>query len=137
MADQPTEQAPEVTDTPEAPQDAPQPPQDAPEAFPRAYVEQLRQEAAEARVRAKRADVLAEQLFYARVNATGRLADPTDLPFDPEILDDHPAIEAAIDALVAAKPHLASRTPRGDVGQGVLSGATDTVDLAAILRRGA
>ena len=130
------------THTPEAvetPQDAPEGTQDAPDTpdtFPRAYVEQLRQEAAEARVKAKRADDLAEQLFVARVAATGRLADPSDLPFDADALDDLPAMEAAIDALIAAKPHLAARTPRGDIGQGITTQTTD-VDLAALLRRGA
>lgn len=107
-----------------------------PETFPREYVEQLRQEAAEARVKAKKADTYAEQLFYARVAATGRLADPSDLPFDADALDDLPAMEAAIDTLIATKPHLASRTPRGDIGQGITTTDTD-VNLAAILRRGA
>lgn len=106
------------------------------EQFPRAYVEQLRQEAADARVRARRADDLAQQLFSARVAATGLLADPTDLPYDEQLLDDQAAMEAAIEALITAKPHLASRIPRGDIGQGA-SGAADIVDLAAILRAGA
>lgn len=113
-----------------------QSPQDAAETFPRAYVEKLRQEAAEARLKAKRADQWAEELFVARVAATGRLADPSDLPFDVGLVDNLPALEAAIDDLLGRKPHLAARTPRGSIGQGV-SGAADTVDLAAILRRGA
>lgn len=132
-------QTPEAVEPAEVTQDAPEGPQDAPDdpdAFPRAYVEQLRQEAADARVKAKKADTYAEQLFYARVAATGRLADPSDLPFDADALDDLPAMEAAIDALIATKPHLASRTPRGDIGQGITTTDTD-VDLAAILRRGA
>ena len=133
MTDQPTHDAPAAV---EPPQDAPRPPQDAPETFPRAYVEQLRQEAADARVKAKRADAYAEQLFVARVAATGRLADPSDLPFDLALVDDHPGLEAAIDALLATKPHLASRTPRGNIGQGTTA-SPDTVDLAALLRRSA
>lgn len=117
----------------EATQETVEKPQDAPETFPREYVEQLRREAAEARQKAKKADTYAEQLFYARVAATGRLADPSDLPFDLDVLDDLPALEAAIDALIATKPHLASRTPRGSVGQGATK-AGDDVDLAGILR---
>lgn len=104
------------------------------ETFPRAYVEKLRQEAAEARVRAKRADDLARELFTARVAATGRLADPNDLPFDDALLADMPALEAAIDELVAQHPHYAARRPRGDVGQGATGSDAGTVNLAGLLR---
>lgn len=104
------------------------------ETFPRAYVEKLRQEAAEARVRAKRADDLARELFTARVAATGRLADPNDLPFDDALLADLPALEAAIDELVAQHPHYAARRPRGDVGQGTTGSDGGTVNLAGLLR---
>lgn len=111
------------------------PPSDAddePETFPRAYVEQLRAEAAEHRVKAKDRDTLAERLHVALVAATGRLADPTDLPFDEAHLDEA-ALTAAIDALLARKPHLASRRPKGAVGQGASASSAD-VDLAGILR---
>ena len=124
------ETAPDASEAQEAPQDAQ-------ETFPRAYVEKLRQEAAEARTRAKKADEYARELFAARVAATGRLADPTDLPFDAGHLDSPDALNAAIDALLDAKPHLASRVPRGNVGQGAGTASHDEVDLAALLRRGA
>lgn len=124
------ETAPDASEAQEAPQDAQ-------ETFPRAYVERLRQEAAEARTRAKKADEYARELFTARVAATGRLADPTDLPFDAGHLDSPDALNAAIDALLDAKPHLASRVPRGNVGQGAGTASHDEVDLAALLRRGA
>lgn len=104
-----------------------------PETFPRSYVEELRQENGKYRQRAQRADDLAQRLHTALVAATGRLADATDLPFDEAHLDDADALSSALDELLAAKPHLASRRPRGDVGQGV-TGAADTVDLAGILR---
>lgn len=133
MTDDQTTTEDDARDAQEAAQDDAQ---ETEETFPRSYVEKLRQEAAEARVKAKKATDYAEALFHARVAATGRLADPADLPFDADQLDDLPAMEAAIDALIATKPHLAARTPRGDIGQGV-SGVADTVDLAAILRRGA
>ncbi len=109
---------------------------DEPETFPREYVQRLRQEAADARVKAKRADDLAERLHVALTAATGRLADPTDLPFDPAHLDDEDALTAAVDALLARKPHLASRRPAGSVGQGATT-APATVNLAGILRRNA
>ena len=108
-------------------------PPDEPETFPREYVERLRRESAGYRERAQRADALAERLHGALVAATGRLADPTDLPYDEAHLDDEDALTAAIDELLARKPHLASRRPTGDVGQSVLPSG-DTVDLAGILR---
>ena len=104
------------------------------ETFPREYVEKLRKEAAEARLKAKKADDYARALFAARVAATGRLADASDLPFDPELVDDTDALKAAIDELLEAHPHYASRTPQGDIGQGVGAASQDDVDLAGILR---
>lgn len=105
-----------------------------PETFPREYVQRLRQEAASARTRARDRDTLAEALWAARVTATGRLADPTDLPMpaDADPLDAD-TVAAAVDELLTRKPHLASRRPAGDIGQGATS-ANDTVDLAGLLR---
>lgn len=117
------ETAPEVTEDTEG----------EPETFPREYVEQLRSEAADARVRAKTADDLAQRLHVALVAATGRLADPADLPYDEAHLDDADALNMAVDALLETKPHLAARKPRGNIGQG-LSDPTTTVDLAGLLR---
>lgn len=108
--------------------------QTEPDSFDREYVEKLRKEAADARVRAKDRDTLAAALWAANVAATGRLADPTDLalPDDADPLDQE-AVEVAVTELLARKPHLASRRPRGDVGQGV-AGSTSSVDLAGMLR---
>ena len=50
--------------------------------FPRSYVEKLRAESARYRERARNADAYAERLHTELVRATGRLADPTDVPFD-------------------------------------------------------
>lgn len=133
------EETPEGQETPkeETPQETPVEPQGDAETFPLAYVQKLRAEAAEARTKAKRAEALEAQLFTAQVTATGRLADPSDLAFNAELLEDAEGLTAAIDALLVARPHLASRTPRGDVGQGVGSGQGGDVDLAALLRMGA
>lgn len=109
---------------------------EAAETFPREYVEKLRKEAADARVKAKRADDLAVRLHTALVAATGRLADPSDLPFDEAHLKDADALTAAVDELLARKPHLASRRPVGAIGQGATSNAP-SVDLAGILRQNA
>ena len=109
-------------------------PEDAPDTFPREYVEKLRDENAKYRQRAQRSDDLAQRLHEALVAATGRLQDPSDLVFDESHLDDPEALQTAIEDLLARKPHLASRRPLGDIGQGVTNGNTGDVDLAALLR---
>lgn len=91
---------------------------DESETFPREYVEKLRTENGKYRQRAGEADSLAKRLHTELVRATGRLADPTDLPFDEDHLADPDKMVAAIDALLDAKPHLATRRPSGDIGQG-------------------
>lgn len=103
------------------------------DSFPREYVEKLRRENQTYRDRAKSADVLAQRLHIELVRATGRLADPSDLPFDVEHLDDPDKLTEAIEELLTAKPHLANRRPSGDIGQGPAK-TSATVDLAALLR---
>ncbi len=90
-----------------------------PETFDREYVSKLRQENAKHRTRAKQADDYAQRLHSELVKATGRLADPADLAYDEEHLTDPDKLNAAIDALVEAKPHFKARKPiGGDIGQG-------------------
>jgi hypothetical protein len=101
--------------------------------FPRSYVEELRQENGKYRQRAQRADELAHRLHRALVVADGRLQDATDLPFDEEHLDDAEKLSNALDDLLTKKPHLASRRPAGDIGQGATTSAAP-VDLAGMLR---
>lgn len=103
-----------------------------PETFPREYVEKLRQESAKHRQRASDRDALAERLHVAQVAALGRLADPTDLAYSEDLLDPD-ALREAVDDLLSRKPHLASRRPVGDVGQGATA-TPDSVDLAGLLR---
>lgn len=93
-----------------------------PETFPASVVKDLRKENAGLRVRAKKTDDYAHRLHTELVRATGRLADPTDLEFSEDNLDDAEALTAAIDALLEAKPHLRARKVEGDVGQGRRSG---------------
>ncbi|KYH43676.1 hypothetical protein [Branchiibius sp. NY16-3462-2] len=111
--------------------------EDEPDTFPRSYVEKLRKEAGDARAKAKDRDDLAGRLHVALVASTGRLADPTDLPFDEDHLTDPANLDAAIEDLLTRKPHLASRRPVGNIGQGV--GALDQTgpSLAGILRANA
>ena len=109
---------------------------DQQETFSRDYVVKLRDEAAKYRQRAGKADEYAQRLHQMLVERTGLLADPTDLPFDPDHLDDEDTLTAAIDQLVKAKPHLKARVVSGDIGQGA-SVPADSVNLASILRANA
>lgn len=70
-----------------------------------------------------------------------KLADPTDLPFPDDLLDDDGLVDevkvlAAVEDLIKRKPHLAARRPTGNVGQGARP-ETPEIGLAAMLRRGA
>lgn len=105
-----------------------------PDVFPREVVEKLRQENGRYRQRAQQADTLAERLHTELVRATGKLADPTDLPFDPEHLDDPDALAAAVDQLLTRKPHLAARRPAGDIGQGNRGSAPAPFSLLGLLK---
>ena len=98
-------------------------------------MERLRQENGSYRQRAQRGDQYAQRLHTELVKATGKLADPTDLPFDESHIDDPDALAAAVDDLLARKPHLASRRPTGEIGQGASPPAASSVDLAALLRQ--
>ena len=123
-----------ISTTEESPEDIGEPANTEPDTFPRSYVEDLRQENGKYRQRAQQGEVYAQRLHTELVRATGRLADPTDLPFDAEHLDDADKLSAAVDDLLARKPHLANRRPMGEIGQGA-SPSVGTVDLAAILRQ--
>ncbi len=105
-----------------------------PEMFPREYVEKLRQENGRYRQHAQRADQYAHRLHVELVRATGKLADPTDLPFNEDHIESPDALAKAVDELLARKPHLAARRPVGDIGQGATPSPA-TVDLAALLRQ--
>ncbi|OKH65405.1 hypothetical protein [Mycolicibacterium mageritense] len=105
-----------------------------PETFPREYVEKLRTENGKYRQRAGEADSLAKRLHTELVRATGRLADPTDLPFDAEHLEGSDKLSLAIDELLESKPHLATRRPTGDIGQGNRGPSTSGFSLLDMLK---
>lgn len=104
------------------------------EMFPRSVVEKLRTENGKYRQRAQQADGYAQRLHAELVRATGRLADPADLEFAPEHLDDPDALTAAVDELLEAKPHLATRRPSGDIGQGQRGTASAPFSLLGLLK---
>jgi hypothetical protein len=106
------EQKPTVEDEPGDDDQA-----DEGDTFPRSYVVKLRSENARYRERARNADAYAKRLHVELVRATGKLADPSDLETSEDHLDDPDALAAAIDDLLARKPHLASRRPTGERGR--------------------
>jgi len=134
--------------TPETPAEIPaealgnsQSAEDAAQVFDLEYVTKLRQEAAEGRVKAKRADSLARQTVKALAANDGRLIDVDDLAFDAQFLDDDGLVDsekitAAIDELVKRKPHLAAQRPSGIVPQGARPEPT-RLDLHGMLRANA
>jgi len=102
--------------------------------FPRSVVEELRRENGRYRQRAQQADELAHRLHTELVRATGRLADPSDLDYDDAHLDDPDALTTAIDDLLERKPHLATRRPSGDIGQGQRGPASGSFSLLDTLK---
>ena len=102
--------------------------------FSREYVEELRGEAAKYRTRAKHTEEVERRLHAALVRLDGRLHDASDLDFDPKRLEGDGGVEAAITALLEAKPHLAKRAPSGDVGAGVRGEVDAAPDLISIMR---
>lgn len=134
-SDETTDTQPSSDDESDDANDADSENDDGTTTFSRTYVEKLRRENAGYRERANQADELARRLHTALVTATGRMADPTDLPFNTTHLDDETALTDAIEELLAKKPHLASRRPFGDVGQGNRGKAGEpAVNLADMLR---
>lgn len=115
------------------------PDEEEPEQFPRDYVKRLRKESGDYRGRAKAAEArveeLEQRLHAALVKADGRLADPEDLEFAPEHLEDPEALAAAIEDLVKRKPGLRALKYSGDVGAGQRgTPKKPTTDLIEILR---
>lgn len=106
--------------------------------YPAKVVKDLRKENASHRERARtaeaRADDLARQVFRLRVEATGKLADPDDLPFDADLLADDDKLTAAVDDLIAKRPHYAKRRAAGSIGQGERGYENVPQDFSALLR---
>ena len=109
------------------------------ETFTKEYVVSLREEAAAARIKAKRADDAETRLRDLAIAqaVSAILMSPDDLSWAEEYADesgfpDHDKIVAAAESLIARKPHLAR--PRGDVGQGQRSDAVQQVSLGGLLR---
>lgn len=118
------EQVIEAASTPVAEQGEPvQVEQTEQATFDADYVKSLRAEAAEYRVKAKRAEALAAQALAALAAADGRLIDPSDLHYDESLTNkdgtlDPDKVTEAIGELIRSKPHLMKQRPTTPVAQG-------------------
>ena len=110
------------------------------DSFPRSYVKRLRERSAGYRARAKSAEQrtaeLEQALFTERVRALDVLADPADLPFDADLLDDPDALADAVHALVKDRPHYRRRgtTDSTTTGARDRNSNAGTVSLTGIMR---
>ncbi len=135
-----TEQAPEQFEqVAEAPSETVTEATTEPETYSADYVRELRAEAAERRVKAKRVDEANARLVSAYARHDGRLVDASELSYDDGMLDDDGLIDpdkvsAAIDELLAAKPYLASNRPTQPIAQGVREDVPDQPGLFSLLR---
>ena len=110
-------------------------PSDDDQVFDKKYVTKLRKESAAYREKAKRSDELEKQLHTALVKLDGRLADPEDLEFDAEHLDDGDKLAEAISDLITRKPGLKKQQLAGDVGAGKRgSEKQPPADLLTVIR---
>lgn len=124
--------------------DGPQEPaqaEDDPAVFPAEYVSELRHENGKLRLRAKEAVADANQrLTRAYASQDGRLVDADLVPLSDDLLDDNGLVDPAkvtqaIDALLAAKPHLRSHRPTAPLpGQGLTPHAPVELGWVDVLR---
>lgn len=118
-------------------------PLDEGDTFPRPYVQRIRDRSAGYRKRANAAEArtgeLEAALWSERVRALGVLADPDDLAYSAELLDDPDAMADAVQALVTRKPHLRRRgaAPRDTTGADQRHDGTTSTSLLGIMRHGA
>lgn len=139
MSDDLTQEAHGATDATEVPQT------DAeatiePETYSADYVRQLRAEAAERRLKAKKVDEANQRLVRSYAQADGRLVNAEELAFDESLLGedgivDREKVAAAVSELLLAKPYLATTRPSQVIAQGVRDDVPDTPGLLSLLRQ--
>lgn len=110
--------------------------------FDREYVQRLRSESAGHRKRAREAeatiDGLRRELWTHHVRETGLLADPEDLPYNPEAAGDPEAVKAAAEALIARKPHMRRTGTSGPLPEAATrTPSAGGVSWSSLLRSGA
>ena len=111
------------------------------ESFPRSYVQRLRERSAGYRTKAKdleaRSAELERALFTERVRALDVLADPADLEFNADLLDDPDKLRDAVDALVSKSPHYRRRGTASNTGAREQHDGSEPVSLLGLMRGGA
>lgn len=135
-----SEEAPEATEqpaetTPVAASEA----TSEPDTYSAEYVRELRAENAERRMKAKRVDDANTRLARAYAQQDGRLIESSELTYGEHLLDDDGLVDpakvtAAIDALLQAKPYLASQRPLQPIAQGVREDVPEQPGLFSLLR---
>lgn len=102
--------------------------------FPREYVERLRRENKTYRDRAREAESTA---WRALVESTGLVINADEVPRpDGSEITLAAATTAATEA-IGARPYIAARRARGNIGQHEGPGASSAVSLSTLLRQGA
>ena len=92
--------------------------------FDQVYVDNLRREAGEHRMKAKRVDEANARLAASYAASTGRLVDVDAFAYTEDLLGedgvvDRDKVTAAVEQLVTAKPYLAARAPLAPITQGI------------------
>lgn len=127
-------EAQEPAETPVEPE-TPQEPAEAPTTPPEpAEAPQESDELTEARAKV---DDYSRQLFRARVERTGLLIDPEDMPYDAALVDDPDALSEAVTELVERKPHLRVVSTSGDLPAFGAGADASNVSLTGLLRNNA
>jgi hypothetical protein len=134
-----TEESTTAQSVEQIPTDTEPTPEVEPASFSAEYVRTLREEAASQRVKAKRTDEANARLLQALAQADGRLIEANELAFTDDLIDevgivDSVKVTAAIDALIQAKPYLASRRPTMPITQGVQTQLPETPGLFTLIR---
>lgn len=80
-------------------------------------------------------EALSQAVFTAQVGSLGLLVDPAEMPYDPALVNDPDALQAAVSALLVAKPYLAKMRVSGDIDQGPRDEVTPPVSLTGILKQ--
>ena len=79
---------------------------------------------------------MSRELFALKVTALDKLEDVSDLEYNPDLLTDPDALAAAVDELIAKRPHYAKRTrPSGSVGQGNRGESAAAPTFASLLQQ--
>lgn len=112
----------------------PEPADENSDTFPREYVERLRRENQTYRDRAREAESTA---WRALVESTGLVINADEVPRPDGAALTLDGAETAASEAIGARPYIAARRARGNIGQHEGPGASSAVSLSSLLRQGA